>query len=88
MNREQQCIDTLRAIIKHPDSTSLELSQRSGEDRHLLARRLPDLEESHLVKRLSKKRPCRASKTAHVSFVWTPTWTGIKYIERLDKQAA
>ena len=83
MNREQQCLDTLKALVKYPNSTSLELNARSGLDRHLIARRLPDLLEQGLVHRDSDiKRPCRSSVTAHISFAWFPTRLGIKTAQR------
>lgn len=47
---EQQA-DTLRAVVAHPGQTSKALAERSGRDRYALARRLPELMKSGLVRR-------------------------------------
>ena len=53
--RETQLKAVLGLVKKYPLSTSLELSEKSGMDRYVLARRLPELAAGHLVSR----RPAR-----------------------------
>ena len=56
------------SIVKiWPGSTSAELANLSGRDRHMIARRLPDLEERGLVRR-GEIRKCKAHGTNAVSW--------------------
>ena len=47
----RQCDQVLEAVREHPGSTSRELHALTGLDRHMVARRLPDLEKRGLVGR-------------------------------------
>ena len=53
--RESQLLEVLALVKKYPLSTSAELAHKSGADRHMVARRLPELAAGHLVSR----RPAR-----------------------------
>lgn len=55
--QRQEVIDALR---RFPDSTSAELAKRSGLDRHLCGRRLPELEYLERVTR-GEARTCTVS---------------------------
>lgn len=59
----------LACVKTMPGSTSAELSAFYGLDRHMVARRLPDLEERQLVKR-GEIRKCKAHGTSAVT--WWP----------------
>lgn len=48
--RDNEMAQVLEALRKWPSSTSRELAKRSGLDRYLVARRLPDLETLQLVR--------------------------------------
>lgn len=48
----RQCATVLALVRSTPGLTSAELSARHGIDRHVVARRLPDLERSGLVRRI------------------------------------
>ncbi len=50
----------LEALTQFPNSTSHELAHKSGLDRYMIARRLPDLEHNELVKK-SGTRKCSIS---------------------------
>jgi len=47
----KQCTGVLLALVDNPGTTSMELSVIMGVDRHLVARRLPDLEKGGVVTR-------------------------------------
>ena len=47
---DTECAEVLAALHQHPNTTSRELAARSGLDRYLVARRLPELEERGQVK--------------------------------------
>lgn len=66
----KQCRQVLEALRRHPGSTSAELAQRSGLDRFLCARRLPDLRRAGLVVRDEQGRLCSA--TGRKALVWRP----------------
>lgn len=59
----------LACIKAMPGSTSAELAMFYGLDRHMVARRLPDLEERQLVRR-GEIRKCKAHGTNAVT--WWP----------------
>jgi hypothetical protein len=52
-----------------PGLTSQELAQQTGEDRYMLARRLPDAERKHLVTK-AEPRMCHVSNRMAVT--WKP----------------
>jgi len=55
---ETDCGRVYRALVADPGTTSAELAARANLDRHLVAKRLPDLERGGLVKR-GPTRECR-----------------------------
>lgn len=58
--RDSQKSEVLRWLTQHPGSTSAELAHISGLDRHMVARRLPDLERDGKVRK-SGQRECAVS---------------------------
>ena len=62
-----QCTTVLAALAAHPNTTSDELAHRAGLDRHMVARRLPDLSRAGLAKQVGR-RPSDLS--GRVSMVW------------------
>jgi hypothetical protein len=68
--RNTQKETVLQALRQHPDKTSAELHELSGElDRVTFARRLPDLETDGYAAR-SGERLCAA--TGHTCVTWKP----------------
>jgi DNA-binding MarR family transcriptional regulator len=63
------------ALINHPGSTSAELARKTGLDRYVIARRLPDLEHDGLAFR-GPIRTCLARGTN--AMTWFPYPTGEK----------
>ena len=55
-NREGQLLGVLALVKRYPQSTSLELSRRSGLDRYVIARRLPELASAGLVIQCAARR--------------------------------
>ncbi len=53
--RDSQKALVLRAVQQFPRSTSKELARAAGLDRHLVARRLPDLEADGFVRKASAR---------------------------------
>lgn len=49
--RKAQQALTVAAVLAYPGSTSRELHEITGIDRHVLARRLPELERRGMIKR-------------------------------------
>jgi hypothetical protein len=58
--RAQQQRMASKAVEQHPGLTSLELSQKSHICRYMLARRLPEAETGHTVRR-GPERKCTVS---------------------------
>jgi hypothetical protein len=71
--RARQMAEVLKALRRHPGSTSRELGEASGLDRYLCARRLPDLRAAGLA-RQGPARACRVGGRAAVT--WEATATG------------
>lgn len=66
--RARQCQEVLAAVKKWPGRTSAELAQLAGLDRHLVARRLPDLEHRLLIRK-GPMRECLVSGRKAVTWV-------------------
>ena len=65
-SQKQQVLDYLR---QHPGRwTSAEIAKYGHMERHMAARRLPDLEEDKLVQRCGTKYAC--SITGHAAVIW------------------
>lgn len=64
----QQCRQVLEALRGTPGATSAELARFAGLDRHLVARRLPDLDRLRLVQR-GEARLCMA--TGRRAITWS-----------------
>ncbi len=60
----------LAAVRAFPGCTSHELSERTGSDRYMLARRLPELRSDHLVRSSDTKHFCRV--TGRRAQTWWP----------------
>ena len=88
MKTEAQRNSALEATFRHPNCTSLELHHATGLNRHMLARRLPELEKSGLVARDTGARLCRYSRIKRNSDVWRITPQGRARILQLNKLAA
>lgn len=69
---ETDCGRVYRALRAHDGSTSAELAQASGIDRHLCAKRLPNLETNQLVHK-GDVRACRTNGSRAVTW-----WIGGK----------
>lgn len=67
--RGEQHKQVLSAVKAHPGSTSLELAHSENLDRHMVARRLPELEKLLLVRR-GEARLCRQGTGKAVT--WWP----------------
>ena len=64
------CGRVYRALQAHDGATSAELAQASGIDRHLCAKRLPNLEAAGVVRR-GESRPCKTNGNKAVTW-----WVG------------
>ena len=64
----QQAI-TAKAVEQYPGLTSLELSRRARVDRYMLARRLPEVEETGQVRRGQERR---CSVSGRLALTWWP----------------
>jgi len=60
--RKAQCEAVYQTVTGHPGKTSAELAQIMSIERHIPARRLPDLERQGRVRKGSM-RPCDVCKT-------------------------
>jgi hypothetical protein len=65
--RNRQIAETLRLVVEHPGSTSLELTQFTVLDRYQLARRLPELERAKAVRK-GVIRACSVGKRGAVTW--------------------
>jgi|TARA_Y100000310_G_scaffold98850_1_gene96623 DNA-binding MarR family transcriptional regulator len=66
----KQCTGVLLALVDNPGTTSMELSIAANLDRHLVARRLPDLEKNGVVTRGTMRR-CKVGN--RLATTWTAT---------------
>ena len=66
----KQCTGVLLALVDNPGTTSMELSIAANLDRHLVARRLPDLEKGGVVARGTMRR-CKVGN--RLATTWTAT---------------
>lgn len=66
----QQCM-AAAAVERHPGCTSLELSKKTGIDRYVLARRLPECVTAETVRK-GPPRKCTASEKDVESITWWP----------------
>lgn len=64
----RQCQAVLDALRQHGGFTSAELAAIAALDRHLVARRLPDLERRGLARRGANTRRC--GQTGRKALVW------------------
>jgi hypothetical protein len=64
---QRQCEAVLAALRVYPDSTSAELARSRNFDRHMVAKRLPDLRRAGLVEN-GEARTCAA--TGRKALVW------------------
>ena len=69
--RESQRRLVYQAVCDYPGRTSAELSAIVGLDRHMVARRLPDLAATGQVVR-GPPRKCAASNRSHIATTWRP----------------
>ena len=58
----------LQAVKKFPQMTSREIASNAGLGRYSVARRLPELEDKHLVER-GEKRKCMLGKIKAITWV-------------------
>lgn len=68
-DRDRQCALVLAALEKTPNTTSRELAEYHGLDRHLCGRRLSTLEHRRKVIK-GEKRACRFAGTN--AYTWRP----------------
>jgi len=66
----KQCTGVLLALVDNPGTTSMELAVVANIDRHVVARRLPDLEKGGVVSR-GTIRKCKVGK--RLAMTWTAT---------------
>ena len=66
----KQRIQAGAAVLAHPGCTSAELADRTGLDRYMLARRLPELRDDGLVRQSGSKHLCRM--TGRLAVTWWP----------------
>ncbi len=66
-NRAAQQHKVLAVVEKYPNRTSAEIAVLAGMERHIPARRLPELRQAGLVKN-GERRVCTA--TGNPSMVW------------------
>ena len=91
MKTQIQRDQTLEAVFRNPHCTSLELHHTTGLNRHMLARRLPELEKAKLITRTRKARLCQYSKIKSNSDIWRITPQGgarIVQLQRLTDHSA
>lgn len=67
--RHAQLVQTIQAVEQHPGLTSYELSVRTGLDRYMLARRLP---EAVTAGRVVKGGARECTVTRHKATLWWP----------------
>lgn len=79
--RKAQQALTVAAVLSYPGSTSRELHEITGLDRHVLARRLPELERKGKITR-GEQRVCKYGKGPAV------TWWGPGHVVQLGLLAA
>lgn len=68
---------TAQAVTRYPGLTSLELSKKSGVERFLLARRLPECVTAGAVRRGPMRR-CTQSKRPVECVTWWPSEASIQ----------
>ena len=68
--RQEQIGLAITAVRDHPGNTSMELSELTGLDRYMLARRLPDAETAGAIRR-GEQRVCQVSNRR--ALTWYPT---------------
>lgn len=64
--RKNQIRQVLKALLQYPHSTSREMAERTKIDRHIVARRLPDLERMGLAQR----GPIKLDSTGSHGITW------------------
>lgn len=79
--RRAQKLLTVAAVLAHPGSTSRELHELTGIDRHTLGRRLSEVAKDGKIKR-GEQRVCTFAKTPAV------TWWGPDHVIQLGLLAA
>jgi len=62
--RGTQARMVFQAVVDYPNSTSRELSVRSGLERYMVARRLSDAEDLGLVQRGIQRKCCYSKRLA------------------------
>lgn len=70
----------LAGVKKFPGRTSRELAQAMKADRHMVARRLPELRDRGLVVN-GAKRVCQASKDERLAVTWEPAMPAVQSAE-------
>lgn len=78
--RAKQKLDVLRAVIRHGGRTSRELAELTELDRHMVARRLPDLAEHEFVMR-GPARKCTRSSKSLLAVTWWATAEGMRLVQ-------
>lgn len=78
--RHNQKAAVLRAVVRFGGHTSRELAVLADLDRHLVARRLPDLESDQLVTR-GATRVCKESSKGLSAVTWWATAAGISALQ-------
>ena len=68
--RAEQKLAVLKALQRNPGTTSAELAHNSALDRHLVARRLPDLRADDLVTNGIPQETRICAVTGRPSLVW------------------
>jgi len=67
--RDAQKMEVLHALRQHPMMSSRDLAEACGMDRHMVARRLPDLREDGLVAVASMGK----QRDGRLAMLWIPT---------------
>lgn len=67
--RDAQLAETIAAVRKHPGKTSMELAQKTGLDRYMIARRLPEAVTAGAVKK-GGQSTCTVSQ--RLALTWWP----------------
>lgn len=73
--RQQQIAMVIDMVRKFPGMTSMELAGMTGEDRYVLARRLPEAVTAGAIAK-GQQRPC--SVTGKLALTWWPVDPGMK----------
>ena len=74
--RKRQALAVLAAVQRWPSRTSAELARMAGLDRHLVARRLPELADARNGALVDRGVARRCNVTGKLALTWEPTKRG------------